>query len=143
MVKHAKEKVFIKQLSKDIILLRTTLEYLDGICRLNHSNKNFTTHHDLLASASFQLLQVSRSLKDVSSETLKLLPSIDTDTMTSWSNNLIWNYFQVNQTMLIAYLKDISKDAIKNEIKAACNTISKIRAKRIRSYKRKQKLHAA
>jgi hemoglobin-like flavoprotein len=143
MRKYLKGNVDKKQISKDIILMRETLTYLEGIRRLSRSKNNFATNHDLLASASFQLLQVSKNLKDVSKEVLELLPSIDTITLDSWCKNLIWNYFQINHTMLIAYLKDISKDAIQNEINAACKVAYRTRARMMHKSKKKQKHIAA
>lgn len=139
MRKYLKGNVTEKQISKDILLMRETLTYLEGIRRLSRSKNNFATNHDLLASASFQLLQVSKNLKDVSKEVLELIPSIDMVTLDSWCKNLIWNYFQINHTMLIAYLKDISKDAIQNEINAACKVAYRTRARMTHSHRKPKK----
>lgn len=135
--------VLEKQRNKDIILMRDTLNYLEGISRLNRSKDSFATNQDLLESASFQLLQVSRNLKSVSKKSLKLLPSIDMVTLHSWRKNLMWNYFRINHDMLIAYLKDISRDTVKNEITSAYKTILEAKENTIHTSKKKQKRKVA
>lgn len=127
----------IEQLNKNATLLQDTLDYLNNINTLCYSKENISNNTDLLSSANFQLLQVSRNLKKLSNEVLELLPSIDMVTLYSLSKNLIHHYYFVNHAVLISFLKSISKNAIRKEITYALKVVHHTKMRII--HKRKPK----
>lgn len=129
----------IEQLNKNATLLQDTLDYLNNINTLCYSKENISNNTDLLSSANFQLLQVSRNLKKLSNEVLELLPSIDMVTLHSLSKNLIHHYYFVNHAVLISFLKSISKKAIRNEITYALKVVHHTKMRMIHKRKRKPK----
>jgi len=139
MSKCLKGEFSIEQLNKNATLLKDTLDYLNNINTLCHSKEGISNNADLLSSANFQLLQVSRNLKRTSNEVLELMPSIDIITLHSLSKNLIHNYYLVNHAVLISFLKSISKNAIKNEITYALKVIHHTKMKMIYPMKKRRK----
>lgn len=139
MSKCLKGDFSIEQLNKNATLLQDTLDYLNNINTLCYSKENISNNINLLSSANFQLLQVSRNLKKLSNEVLELLPSIDTVTLHSLSKNLIHHYYFVNHAVLISFLKSISKNAIRKEITYALKVIHHTKMRIIYQRKRRPK----
>ncbi len=126
--------VSMKKLNKDITLLKETLDCIESIervCRTYNckSIDDLSNKPDILASANFQLIQISRNIRGMSKYTVGFITKIDIPVLMSVCANLIWDYPKTNRKVIICFIKNITCTDTKKELKMLCDSILECRTK--------------